>query len=537
MNPPSRTESLSDQTQWSRSPTLLGGDPTTRDDLVSSRTNATEDENAAANPNESVSESTPLLSSGSRRLSDGEEDGLIKSAFSRFIQVLRKFARFVGPGFLVAVAYIDPGNYATDVAAGADTKYALLFIIMVSNIFAVFLQSLSIKLGSVTGLNLAENCKAHLPKWLTIVLYIFAESAIIATDIAEVVGSAISFKLLFNIPLVAGCAITMVDVLVTLIFYNPQGSMKGLRTFEFFVATLVIGVVICFCIQLSMIEGTTVGEVLKGYLPSSAVVKSNGLYLSCGILGATVMPHSIFLGSGVVQSRLRQFDVDNGYVDPSVQYGSSEGEIKYRPSLSAIRECMNYSIAELILSLFTFALFVNSSILIVAAASLSGSEAADADLFGIYDLLSKSISPAAGTIFAVALLLSGISAGIVCTIAGQMVSEGMLNWTVAPWLRRLITRSISIVPSVIIAAVVGREGLNATLTASQVVLSGILPIVTAPLVYFTSRSRYMTAIGQDGCRMSMANGWFVTSLAVIIWVVITVLNIALLVLVAMGKAS
>lgn len=256
------------------------------------------------------------------------------------------------------------------------------------------------------------------------------------------------------------------------------------------------------------------------------------------------MPHSIFLGSGVVQSRLRHFDVDRGYVDASVQYGSTEGEIKYRPSVAAIRECMKYSIAELIIALFTFALFVNSSILVVAGASLSGSEASEADLFGIYDLLSTSISPAAGTIFAIALLLSGISAGIVCTISGQMVSEGMLNWTVAPWLRRLITRSISIVPSVIIAALVGREGLNATLTASQVVLSGILPVITAPLIYFTSRSRYMTVSAVDGVghpgdggKVSMENGWLVTSIGIAVWVIITVLNIALLIFIAMGKAS
>jgi metal iron transporter len=224
-----------------------------------------------------------------------------------------------------------------------------------------------------------------------------------------------------------------------------------------------------------------------------------------------------------------------GYVEATVHFGSSEGEVKYRPSIGAIRESLKYSIIELTISLFTFALFVNSSILIVAAASLSGSDAAEADLFGIYNLLSHSINPAAGTIFAVALLLSGVSAGIVCTIAGQMVSEGMLNWTVAPWLRRLITRSISIVPSVIVAAVVGREGLNATLTASQVVLSGILPIVTAPLIYFTCRSRYMT-VQTAGKSISMENGWLVTCLAVIIWLIIAVMNIALLVLVGMGKA-
>lgn len=187
---------------------------------------------------------------------------------------MSKFGRFVGPGFLIAVAYIDPGNYATDVAAGAQFKYVLLFIVLLSNLFAIILQSLCIKLGSVTGLNLAENCREHLPRWLVYILYVFSEAAIIATDIAEVVGSAISLNLLGNIPLVAGCAITLVDVFFLLLFWRPNGSMWGLRLFEFFVMALVLGVVICFCIQLSLIKDQPIGEVFRGYLPSSAVVQS-----------------------------------------------------------------------------------------------------------------------------------------------------------------------------------------------------------------------------------------------------------------------
>lgn len=339
--------------------------------------------------------------------------------------------------------------------------------------------------------------------------------------------------------------------------------MTRLRLFEFFVMSLVFGVVVCFCIQLSFIKNTTTGDVFRGYLPSSAVVEGNGLYLSCGILGATVMPHSIFLGSGVVQSRLRQFDQDSGFVsqDRTSAEGesssSAEGSEKYRPSIHAIRSCLKYSIVELATSLFSFALFVNSAILIVAGASLyNNPEAGDADLFGIHSLLSHSLSPAAGAIFAVALLLSGTSAGIVCTMAGQMVSEGMLHWTVAPWLRRLITRAISIIPSIIIAAAVGRDGLNAALTASQVALSVILPFVTAPLIYFTCRTRIMTVpAGEahvlDEARsdtrrlesvqstergISMKNGWLVSLLAGLIWIILVVMNIALLVLVGLGKA-
>jgi len=462
-----------------------------------------------------------------------------KSVWTKLVAVLQKYVKFIGPGFMIAVAYIDPGNYATDVEAGASTRYRHLFIILLSNLFAIFLQSLCIKLGSVTGLDLAENCRKHLPRWLNLILYLLAESAIIATDIAEVIGSAIALNLLLHIPLIAGCAITLVDVLLLLLFYKPDGSMTRLRIFEYFVMSLVLGVMVCFCIQLSYIRDTSAGDVFKGYLPSAAVVQGNGIYLSCGIMGATVMPHSIFLGSGVVQPRLKQFDERNGHI--AMGDTSDDEEEKYRPSIYAIRACLKYSIVELATSLFTFALFVNSAILIVSGASLyPQTEATKADLFGIHDLLSKNLSKAAGTIFALALLLSGTSAGIVCTMAGQMVSEGMLHWTIKPWMRRLITRSISIIPSIIIAAAVGKEGLNQALTASQVCLSVILPFVTAPLVWFTCRSHIMTVPDETGVRggaaFNMRNGWVVTALAVTIWLVLVVMNVALLVLVGLGKA-
>jgi metal iron transporter len=215
------------------------------------------------------------------------------------------------------------------------------------------------------------------------------------------------------------------------------------------------------------------------------------IYQACGILGATVMPHSLYLGSGIVQPRLFDYDLKHGHV--ASRPSETSTKTIYQPSLSAIKFCLNYSIAELAIALFTFALFVNSAILIVAGASLYGIPGAnEASLFSIYDLLATSIAPAAGTIFALALLLSGISAGIVCTIAGQMVSEGALNWTIAPWLRRLITRSISITPSIIIAAAVGKNGLTAALNGSQVALSIALPFISAPVIYFTCRNKYMT---------------------------------------------
>ncbi|KAK8053891.1 manganese transporter [Apiospora saccharicola] len=516
------------------------------------------------------------------------ESGSGKSPLGRVKHVLVTFSKFVGPGFLVSVAYIDPGNYATDIAAGASYRFRLLFIILMSNLFAIFLQSLSIKLGTVTGLNLAEACRAHLPRWLNYFLYFMAEAAIIATDIAEVIGTAIALNLLIpKLPLVGGCAISIIDVMIILIFYRPQGSMKGLRGFEFFVMILVLAVVICFCVQLSLIKDTSPGEVFKGFLPNNSITDSQGLYQACGILGATVMPHSLYLGSGIVQSRLREYDNENGLLptEPasaasSLQDGKSGDKTFYIPSLQAIQHSLKYSYAECAISLFTFALFVNSAILIVAGASLYGNpDALDADIFGIHQLLSKSISPGAGTVFALALLFSGVSAGIVCTISGQMVSEGALKWRMKPWLRRLITRSISITPSIIIAGAAGREKLNDALTGSQVALSIVLPFITAPLIWFTCFNKYMTVRtgaarferedsnghmasvyassqsrrglqqassddeetatdqGAVGSVVKLANDWWVCVLAVLIWLIIAVMNVANLVLLGVNGGN
>ncbi|OAA67349.1 natural resistance-associated macrophage protein [Niveomyces insectorum RCEF 264] len=432
---------------------------------------------------------------------------------------LKTFYRFVGPGFVVAVAYIDPGNYSTDIAAGASYRFRLLFVVLLSNLFAIYLQSLAIKLGTVSGRNLAEACRAFLPRWLNYALYALAEIAIVATDIAEVIGTAIALNMLQpRIPLVAGCALSIADVLVVLLLARADsGTRRGLRAFELLVIPLVVGVVVCFCIQLAFVRDTTdVRAVFQGYLPSYALVQQQGLYQACGILGATVMPHSLYLGSGIVQPRLREYDEKHGLlpagrevVDAHNNNNNNSNAVvnrlsvsseddkyqtyTYVPSLRAIRYSLHYAVAELGISLFTFALFVNSAILVVAGAALyQNPDALDADIFGIHTLLSQSLSPAAGTIFALALLLSGLSAGVVCTVAGQMVSEGALRWSVSPWLRRLLTRSISILPSIVIAGAVGRDGLDAALNGTQVVLSVVLPFVTAPLLWFTSRDRYMT---------------------------------------------
>ncbi|KAI0515029.1 natural resistance-associated macrophage protein-domain-containing protein [Xylaria bambusicola] len=481
--------------------------------------------------------------------------------------------KFVGPGFLVAVAYIDPGNYSTGISAGAAFRFQLLFIILLSNLFAILLQCLAVKLGTVTGMNLAECCRAFLPRWMNYFLYFLAEAAILATDIAEVIGTAIALNLLIPaIPLVAGCALSILDVFIILFFYRPTGSMNGLRIFEIFVMLLVLTVAACFSIQLSLIKDTRVGEVFRGYLPSDVITKSEGLYQACGILGATVMPHSLYLGSGVVQSRLRDYDLRKGLL-PENSAGYTVEDLKtgdktyYVPSLAAIKYSLKYTYTEVGVTLFTFALFVNSAILIVSGASLFGNpDVSDADIFSIHDLLAKSISPFAGVIFALALLFSGVSAGIVCTISGQMVSEGALRWKVKPWLRRLITRSIAITPSIIVAGATGRSKLNDALNGTQVVLSIVLPFVSAPLIWFTCFNKYMVVrsgqsrvrvegkdtspastsaagvlektdqeVGEETERIvKMGNPWYICVAAVVVWLLIVILNVANLVLLGQG---
>lgn len=463
--------------------------------------------------------------------------------------VIRKYMKFIGPGLMVSVAYMDPGNYSTAVAAGSAYQYKLLFSIFLSNCLAIFLQVLSAKLGAVTGLDLAANCRENLLPKLNMFIYILAEIAIVATDLAEVVGTAIALNILFNIPLFLGVLITVVDVLIVLMAYRPNGPLLFIRIFELFVSILVAGTVICFGIELFQVSkepNFSTIEVLKGFLPNEKVIDmeerkgGNGLFLSLAILGATVMPHSLYLGSGLVQARLKDFDIKHGYYKPgkakvhtlelaptetlsaditSEEYAravgaiqseakdNDEDEISYRPSIHAIDDTMTYTIVELVISLFTVALFVNATILIVAGATMGGKSKRDddgsdddsddedheggGDLFTIYQLLSTHISPSAGIVFALALLCSGQSAGVVCTLAGQMVLEGFLKWSFSPVVRRLVTRAIAIAPCLFVVLYSGREGLARTLNALQVVLSILLPVVTAPLIWFTCSKSIM----------------------------------------------
>lgn len=483
------------------------------------------------------------------------------SIWFKTLTSFKKYLRFIGPGLMVSVAYMDPGNYSTSVSAGASNRYSLLFVVLLSNIIAIFYQSLCVKLGTVTGLDLSRACREYLPPWLNYTIYVFAEASIIATDIAEVIGSAIALNILLKIPLWAGVLLTITDVLIVMMAYRPGSSIKFVKLFEYMVALLVLIVVVCFCVQLAFLpDSTSVRSIFRGYAPSHEMIEGNGIYIAVSVIGATVMPHSLFLGSALVQPRLREFDIKNKFLVEDKAKSNDENYYSYKPSYKAIKYSYKYSIIELAVTLFTFALFVNSAILIVSGSLLyvNGETNVDADLYSIYDLLSSSIAPAIGTLFMCALLASGQSAGIVCTMAGQIVCEGHIKWSLTPWIRRIVTRLISIIPCLIVSLCIGKSGLSKALNASQVVLSILLPFLVAPLIYFTSYKKFMKIeISQEDYEIEefkksnnffykyivygkdslikdtennkyykdMSNNFIVTGFCIMFWILVSIMNV------------
>ena len=370
----------------------------------------------------------------------------------------RKILAFAGPGYLVAVGYMDPGNWATDLAGGSAFGYTLLTVILMSNLMAVLLQGLASKLGIVTGRDLAQACRDHFSRPVAIGLWVICEIAIAACDLAEVIGTAIALNLLFGIPLEWGVMITALDVLIVLYLQN-----KGFRLLEALVIVLVATVGICFFFEL-WIAKPDLGGVARGFLPSAEILKNREmLYIAIGILGATVMPHNLYLHSSVVQTR------------------------KYDESSAGKREAVRYAFIDSTIAL-SFALFINAAILIVAAATFHRTGNTQvAEIQDAYQLLTPLLGVGvASTVFALALLASGQNSTLTGTLAGQIVMEGFLNIRLRPWLRRLITRAIAIVPAAIVAIVWGESGTAQLLVLSQVILSMQLSFAVFPLVLFTS---------------------------------------------------
>jgi manganese transport protein len=411
----------------------------------------------------------------------------------------RRLLGFAGPGFLISVGYMDPGNWATDLAGGSRYGYTLLFVIMLSNLMAILLQSLALKLGVATGRDLAQACRESYSRPTAVFLWIFAEIAIAACDLAEVIGSAIALQLLFHIPLTLGVIITGADVLLILLLQN-----RGFRYLEALVIVLIgtIGVLFGFEVLLSHPDWFAIGRNLV--VPSAGILTNpDMLYIAIGILGATVMPHNLYLHSSIVQTR------------------------DYKRTEEGKREAIRFSNIDSATALI-LALFVNAAILILAAAVFHrGGKFEVAEIGDAYKLLTPMLGFAgASTMFALALLASGQNSTITGTLAGQVVMEGFLHIKLAPWLRRLVTRSLAIIPTIFVTIFYGERGVTNLLLLSQVILSVQLSFAVFPLVAFTSDKTRMGAF---------ANGRLLKYLSWTVAWVIAVLNIWFLIATFRGR--
>jgi manganese transport protein len=403
----------------------------------------------------------------------------------------RKMFAFAGPGYLVAVGYMDPGNWATDLAGGARYGYTLLSVIMISNLMAILLQALAARLGIASGRDLAQACRDSYSRPVTIVLWLLCEIAIAACDLAEVIGAAIALNLLMGLPLIWGVCLTALDVLIVLFLQH-----RGFRYVEALVISLIALIAGSFAVELWLSRPALVG-VAAGFIPRPQILSDpNMLYIAIGILGATVMPHNLYLHSSIVQTR------------------------KYSDTFEGKREAISFASIDSAVALM-FALFINAAILIMAAATFHGTGHQDvAEIGDAYQLLSPLLGTTmASILFAVALLCSGQNATLTGTLAGQIVMEGFINIRLRPWLRRLITRLIAIVPAIIVIALYGERGTGPLIILSQVVLSLQLPFAVFPLVIFTGDRHKMGPF---------VNPRWVKILAWSVAVIIAVLNVWLL---------
>ena len=411
----------------------------------------------------------------------------------------RKMLAFAGPGYLVAVGYMDPGNWATDLGGGSRFGYTLLSAVLLSSLMAIFLQALSAKLGIATGRDLAQACREHYSRRTSVVLWILCEIAIAACDLAEVLGSAVALKLLFGLPLLAGVFLTGLDVLLVLAM---QG--RGFRVVETLVVTLILTIGACFAYEIFFARPLWM-EAARGFLPTLEILRNREmLYLSIGILGATVMPHNLYLHSSLVQTRA------------------------FRQDLPGKREAIRFATLDSTIAL-GFSLFINAAILVLGAAVFhQRGMTSVADIGEAYKLLTPVMGVSlASTLFAAALLCSGQNSTLTGTLAGQIVMEGFLHLRLKPWLRRLITRSLAIIPAAIVIGVLGEGHVTALLILSQVILSFQLPFAVVPLIQFT---------GDRGKMGEFANGTLTTITGWAMAAAIIVLNASLLWLTFAGKA-
>lgn len=387
----------------------------------------------------------------------------------------------IGPGVIVSVAQIDNGNIATSTSSGALFKYNPLFIVILSNVFALIFQILSCKLGVVTGKDLCKLCKEKFNPKVSYLIFILIELSIISGDLSQLIGSAVAMNILFKIPTNIGLALTVVDCFLVLAFYN-NNSLKGVRLFEVLVTVLVVATMALFGIELKQISIEDKWEVVKGTIPHVRdYANSSFLYSQASIIGSNVMPINLIIGSYVTQTRLKNFDI--------VKYGRY---ILNKPSLFAVKSTLSGAIVELAIALLLAGIFVNGAIVVLSGTLFyNNPEAVDADLKGIYLMLCDLVSKFAGQVFAVAILFAGQSASWVGVAASEIVLLGFMDFTIDPWVSKIITRLIALIPCLIIGISFGDRGINAVLNFSQVLLALILPFVVIPLIMFTNDKEIM----------------------------------------------
>jgi manganese transport protein len=404
---------------------------------------------------------------------------------------LRRFFAFAGPGYLVSVGYMDPGNWATDIAGGARFGYTLLSIVLISNMMAVFLQALAARLGIATGRDLAQACRDSYSRPVVLGLWLACEIAIVACDLAEVVGTALALELLFGIPLIAGAVVAALDAVLLLYLMR-----RGFRTLEALVVALLAIIAVCFAIQI-VVAGPSIGAIVQGFVPSPRILRDPAmLYIAISIVGATVMPHNLYLHSALVQSRA--YDRDE----------------------RGRREAIGWAIADSTIAL-SLALFVNAAILVVAAVAFHDTGHVEVeDISQAYRLLSPLLGLGlASAVFAAALLASGLNSTITATLAGQIVMEGFLRLRLPGWARRLVTRGLAVIPVIAVVALFGEAATGRLLVLSQVVLAMQLPFAVFPLVRFVSDRKKMGPFALS--RPAAAAAWAIAT-------VILALNVKLL---------
>ncbi|CAK5280690.1 unnamed protein product [Mycena citricolor] len=504
---------------------------------------------------ETRSETQPSALSVSTSMTKPPFHARLKRVGSTVALHARKHA---GVGVICAVAYFDPGNWGVDLQAGSELGFKLLTVVLFAGLFAAFLQVLATRLGCVTGLDLASHCRVllynrpkhtRLYRWLGLYpLYLLSEIAIISTDLAELLGSAIALCLLFpRLQLWHAVLITAFDVVLLLALRDPLRS-SPVKMFEYLIAAMVLAVMVCLVIIIVKVD-VDWDDAFLGFVPSKYLFTSNGLYLAVGILGATVMPHSLFLGSALaVQDRVgtplemrEEPPPFNLWLKIKLLFRTPPASTLAKPqhennTLTFVRNHLAHQTFDVVGSLLGFAVLINSMILILAATMFyyGGAQSSNsASLFDAYDLISRVVGKPAATLFAISLLAAGQSSSIIATVAGQVVSEGFLQWRVSPVVRRLLTRLIAVVPATVVAVVVGRPGVDTLLVASQVILAIVLPFITFPLIFLTSSKSTMLVRREHSdptqTAVDYSNNLPVTLLGWTIWLIIVAANVYVIV--------